>query len=120
MGSVWPGEDPNERFYGVITKRMRYKGRKGESVNGYEVLWDDGGKERWPYEYLVMALVPEEEDLLESVSDTEDSESDMSEVEEKDVFDIMTEREDPEDFEYQEMFSTSHTGEDIVVPDECS
>ena len=44
----------------------------------------------------------------------------MSEVEEKDVFDIMTEREDPEDFEYQEMFSTTHTCEDIVVPDECS
>ena len=38
----------------------------------------------------------------------------------EDVLDKMAEREDPEDFEYREMFSTSNTGEDIVIPDECS
>ena len=75
MGSVWPDQDPNEKFYGLVTKRMRYKGRKGEVVNGYEVLWDDGNKERWPYEYLVEALVPTGDQIL-SDSDADDSDSD--------------------------------------------
>ena len=124
MGSVWPGQDPSEKFYGVVTKHIRYKGRKGESVKGYEVLWDDGERERWPYEYLVVALVSEEKDLL--YSDDSDNDSDIDNDSEEtesdsdtDVFDLMTEREDPEDFEYREMFSTSHTGEDIVVPGDC-
>ena len=114
MGSVWPGEDPDQKFYGLVTKEMRYKGRKGEFIRGYEVLWDDGEKERWPYEYLVDTLVPEEENLFVS----RDSDNDGSE-EEVDVFTMMTERHDPEDFEYREMFSTSNTGEDIVIPGEC-
>ena len=42
MGSVWPGEDPDRKFYGLVTKTMRYKGRKGKMINGYEVFWDDG------------------------------------------------------------------------------
>ena len=102
MGSVWSGEDPNQKFYGVVTKRLRYKGRKGKTINGYEVIWDDGEKERWPYEYLVVALVPKEGTLLHS-DDDDDSESDSdieSKVEEIDVFDMMmNEREDPEDHE---------------------
>ena len=122
MGSVWPGEDLNQKFYGVVTKRLRYKGRKGKTINGYEVIWDDGEKERWPYEYLVVALVPKEGTLLHS-DDDDDSESDSdieSKVEEIDVFDMMmNEREDPEDHEYREMFSTNHTGEDIVIPGDC-
>ena len=36
-----------------------------------------------------------------------------------DVWEMMNEREDPEDHEYREMFSTSNTGEDIVIPGEC-
>ena len=108
----------------MVTKHIRYKGRKGESVKGYEVLWDDGERERWPYEYLVVALVSEEKDLL--YSDDSDNDNDIDNDNEEtesdsdtDVFDLMTEREDPEDFEYREMFSTSHTGEDIVVPGDC-
>ena len=124
-GSVWPGENPNEKFYGLVTKRMRYKGRKGEMVNGYEVLWDDGERERWPYKYLVESLVPSGDRLIhDSDSDKEVSDSDSDESDEsdggEDVLDNMTERYDPEDFEYREMFSTSHTGEDIVIPEECS
>ena len=122
MGSVWPGQDPNEKFYGVVTKRLRYRGRKGEVVDGYEVIWDDGERERWPYDYLVVALVPVEDRLIhDSESESDDTdESDESEDEEAvDVFTVMSERDDPEDFEYREMFSTSNTGEDIVIPGDC-
>ena len=71
MGSVWPGEDPTIKFYGLVTKKMKFKGRKGDMVNGYEVLWDDGGKERWPYEYLVPALVPTGDPLVGDDDDDE-------------------------------------------------
>lgn len=126
MGSVWPGEDPDEKFYGVVTKRLRYKGRKGEMVDGYEVLWDDGEKERWPYDYLVVALVPKVDQLIhntdsdsDDIDDSDDdSDSDGSE-EEVDVLTMMAEREDPETCEYMEMFSTSNTGDDIVIPSDC-
>ena len=121
MGSVWPGQDPDAKFYGVVTKSMRYKGRKGEVVNGYEVLWDDRVRERWPYDDLVVALVPLEAPLIcDSDDDSDnDSESDSDGDEDMvDVFDIMTSREDPEYHEYQQMFSTSNTGEDIVIPAE--
>ena len=126
MGSVWSGQDPEAKFYGLVRKRVRYKGRKGEMVNGYEVLWEDGEKERWPYEYLHVALVPLEDQLLsdsdsdDGDSDVDDSDSDNSDEDDsEDLFDVMTERDDPEDFEYREMFSTSHTGEDIVTPADC-
>ena len=119
-GSIWPGEDPNAKFYGLVTKKMRFKGRQGEMVNGYEVLWDDGERERWPYSYLLEALVPSRDRLIQD-SDSEDeiSSSDDEDVGDNDVFDYMTERDDPEDFEYREMFSTNTTGEDIVIPEEC-
>ena len=66
MGSVWPGEDPNVKFYGVVTKQMKFKGRKGELINGYEVLWNDGERERWPYSFLFDALVSDEDPLIRS------------------------------------------------------
>ena len=28
MGTVWPGEDPNVKFYGLVTKKMKFKDRK--------------------------------------------------------------------------------------------
>ena len=107
MGSVWPGQDPHQKFYGVIIKRMRYKGRKGEVVDGYEVRWDDGEKERWPYQYLLAALVETGEQLIGDDRDSLESES-----ESENESDSVDEREDPEGFEYQNMFCTSSTGEE--------
>ena len=79
---------------------MRYNGRKGEMVNGYEVLWDDGEKERWPYEYLNAILVSPEDQLLSDSDTGDDSDSDNSDEDEsKDVFEMMIERKDPEDYE---------------------
>ena len=125
MGSVWPGQDPNKRFYGVVTKRMKFKDRKGEVVDGYEVLWEDGERERWPYDYLIVALVMREELIHDSDSDDSDSEeSSSSDSDESssdatddcdDVLSLMAEHEDPEGFEYQQVFCTSNTGEDILV-----
>ena len=124
MGSVWPGEDPDVKFYGVVTKKMKFKDRKGEMTNGYEVLWDDGERERWSYNFLFDALVLDEGPLIrsddDSDDDTSDSDSDSdSSDSDVDVFNMMSERLDPEDREYREMFSTSHTGEDVVVPGDC-
>ena len=124
MGSVWSGEDPNRKFYGVVTKRLKYKGRKGEIVDGQEVLWDDGEKERWPYKYLVDSLIPLEDGLIhggDSDDDSNDSVED-SDVDDDsssdDVFSHMCERDDPEAFEYQQMFCTCNTGDDVVIPSE--
>ena len=36
-----------------------------------------------------------------------------------DVLDTMMERDDLQDREYREMFSTSHTGEGVVIPGDC-
>ena len=54
-----------------------------------------------------------DDDTSDSDSDSDSSDSDV------DVFNMMSERLDPEDREYREMFSTSHTGEDVVVPGDC-
>ena len=75
-------------------------------INGYEVLWDDGEREPWPYIYLLNALVPDEDPLILSDDDTDDdmtdtnSDSDDSDV---DVIDKMMNKYDPEDREYREM-----------------
>ena len=104
MGSVWPGEDPTIKFYGLVTKKMKFKGRKGDMVNGYEVLWDDGGKERWPYEYLVPALVPTGDPLV-SVGDSDEVVT-SDEDDEDDAFTIMMSgRDDPEEVEYTNVFN---------------
>ena len=59
--------------------------------------------------------------MNDDISDSDgdgDSDSDGSDGD-VDVFNMMSERIDPEDREYREMFSTSHTGEDIVIPGDC-
>ena len=92
------------------------------------MLWNDGERERWPYSFLFDALVSDEDPLIRSDDDSDDdisdsdgdgdSDSDGSDGD-VDVFNMMSERIDPEDREYREMFSTSHTGEDIVIPGDC-
>ena len=79
MVSVWPGQDPNFKFYGLVTQQMKFKGRKGEMINGYEVLWDDGERERWPYSYSLDALVPDEDPLILS-DDDDDTDDDITET----------------------------------------
>ena len=79
MGSVWPGEDPDRKFYGVVTKRLKYKGRKGEKVDGYEVRWDDGERERWPYNYLLDSLIPLGDNLIHN-DDSDDSDDNSSDA----------------------------------------
>ena len=131
MGSVWPGEDPDRKFYGVVTKCLKYKGRKGEKVDGHEVIWDDGARERWPYKHLLDSLIPLGDKLIHnddsdsSDDDGDDNSSDDDDVSDDDsdvgddVFSCMSERDDPEGFEYQQMFSSRNTGDDVVIPSEC-
>ena len=57
MGDVWY-LDPNLVVIGKVTKREWYRGRKRERVDGYEVKWDDGVRENWPYESLLPCLLP--------------------------------------------------------------
>ena len=64
-GDVWH-EDPKLVVVGLITKRIWYRGRKGERVDGYEVRWSDNVRENWPYECLLPCLIPETEKSLVS------------------------------------------------------
>ena len=58
--------NPDVKFYGVVTKKMKFKDRKGEMINGYEVLWDDGERERWPYNFLFDACVKDRDNHFAS------------------------------------------------------
>ena len=58
----------------------------------------------------------------DSDDDSDDNSSDDNDVSDDDndvgddVFSCMSERDDPEGFECQQMFSTSNTGDDVVIP----
>ena len=65
-----------------------------------------------PYENVLR----DDNDSSFSEDSANDDDTDNSSSSE-DVLSLMTEREDPEVHEYQQLFSTSSTGDDIVVPD---